>query len=536
MHDVDLFAAHRAPTCDGDVAAGPCVLGWLVPSSPSLPLMDALELFLPSPTTLTFAWRARLAVPPTVWELVHRWNQYMLSQVFLDGAAVAAAAASAGVLVAPLLETADRLMPLDVSYMQLCLQHSLSQAPEDVYPTTHAIIPPRAFAPGTIFVHNHNVYRIESTQESPSNMNSQSADNMLVAKQAQSKPKPLDTPRQKLKVAKKRTFVHLPAIECRVHPLSHVWHECRWLPTIYFRWDTYRKCCQLHTALATPATISNESLVRLALTSAGGANNRLAFLGDALLKVVVSIALITSAACDETVRQARHHKLQNATLATHATSIHLAECIDHEGFRSWPTCLSQASSLSPVKPKVLATAVEALVAAAYLSNGLEGAIHVCMRIGLIDAVDVSVLRPSSSHCIPVEGLPHAFRHPEWAAALAMCWHDPTANPALVEWCRFLGEAIGYFAVARLLYRVDGLKPSKMTWVRTQMPRAVLGEQLRHLVESENQFLGQCWDAMLGVVTLDGGVDDAVACFEALTQPMMEALLATEDRTTTPHDV
>lgn len=121
----------------------------------------------------------------------------------------------------------------------------------------------------------------------------------------------------------------------------------------------------------------DESLLRLALThpSAGekADNQRLEFLGDAVLQLCVSVALYRQHPSDQEggLTFLRQALVREETLAVAARRFGLGECLLFDR--------GEAASGGRDKPSVLADAMEAVLAAVYLDGGLDAASALCAR-------------------------------------------------------------------------------------------------------------------------------------------------------------
>ncbi|KAF0737822.1 hypothetical protein Ae201684P_004831 [Aphanomyces euteiches] len=507
-----------------------CRLGYIVPLQCALvrPGFLPLDLYTPDKTALTFQRPLHVAIEPSVWTLAQTWMYYVWTQVFVPHA-MEHLPTPTTVLIVPL--KADDSNEIDVALMHACLEGDRPLLGEtlDV---------------GTIVVHSSTFYRIEqptaretatsSTTRQPlvdDSGNVVPNSTMVVAKQAQSKPKILDAPKTKPKRIKKRKYVQLVAAACTVHPLSRLWEECRWVPTMLYTLGVRQKAASLHAKLKWP----HETLLAALIPTN---NHRLAFLGDAVLKIVVSLSLVRNRPFDDSIRHTRHRLLLNATLATSAQdAVNLADHIDLMGFRSWPYVAAPEATQpgSPPRAKLVATTVEALAAAAFLCRGMDGAIYLAHRLGVVesfDPLDNRIGPPATSSPDELASVPHTFADSTWAALLSKVLTDTVVTDDeqaadTLEWARFLGDAVGYFAIASLLYAKEAplLRPSHMTWIRNQLPRATLGELIaKTATKPPSQWLGQCWDTMLGIVCLDGGVQAAVLCYIVLTKDAIEKLL------------
>ena len=120
------------------------------------------------------------------------------------------------------------------------------------------------------------------------------------------------------------------------------------------------------------------SLLRLALThpSAGmGADNqRLEFLGDAVLQLCVSAALFARYPRERegALTAMRQALVREETLARAARSLGIGPCLRFDK--------GEAASGGREKPSVLADAMEAVLAAVYLDGGLDAAFQLCRRV------------------------------------------------------------------------------------------------------------------------------------------------------------
>ncbi len=121
----------------------------------------------------------------------------------------------------------------------------------------------------------------------------------------------------------------------------------------------------------------DERLLRLALThpSAGCAedNQRLEFLGDAVLQLCVSVALYGQHPADQegSLTQLRQALVREETLAEAAKRLNLGEYLLFDK--------GEAASGGGHKPSVLCDAMEAVLAAVYLDGGWEPAAALCAR-------------------------------------------------------------------------------------------------------------------------------------------------------------
>lgn len=124
-------------------------------------------------------------------------------------------------------------------------------------------------------------------------------------------------------------------------------------------------------------TFRDPALLRLALThpSAGNGkdNQRLEFLGDAVLQLCVSAALYDRHPQDQegSLTQLRQALVREETLAEAARRFGIGECLLFDR--------GEAASGGRNKPSVLADAMEAVLAAAYLDGGMEQAAALCAR-------------------------------------------------------------------------------------------------------------------------------------------------------------
>lgn len=125
---------------------------------------------------------------------------------------------------------------------------------------------------------------------------------------------------------------------------------------------------------------SDLSLLRLALThpsavpGAGDDNQRLEFLGDAVLELCVSAELYARhpAMREGELTQLRASLVREESLARAAKGFNLGEYLrfDH----------GEAQSGGKDKPSVLADAMEAVIGAVYLDGGLESAKALCAQM------------------------------------------------------------------------------------------------------------------------------------------------------------
>ena len=121
----------------------------------------------------------------------------------------------------------------------------------------------------------------------------------------------------------------------------------------------------------------DERLLRLALThpSAGlpEDNQRLEFLGDAVLQLCVSVALYGRHPADQegSLTQLRQALVREETLAEAANRFEIGEYLRFDK--------GEAASGGGHKPSVLCDAMEALLAAVYLDGGWEAAAALCAR-------------------------------------------------------------------------------------------------------------------------------------------------------------
>lgn len=121
----------------------------------------------------------------------------------------------------------------------------------------------------------------------------------------------------------------------------------------------------------------DERLLRLALThpSAGlpEDNQRLEFLGDAVLQLCVSVALYGQHPADQegSLTQLRQALVREETLAEAANRFEIGEYLRFDK--------GEAASGGGHKPSVLCDAMEAVLAAVYLDGGWEAAAALCAR-------------------------------------------------------------------------------------------------------------------------------------------------------------
>lgn len=121
----------------------------------------------------------------------------------------------------------------------------------------------------------------------------------------------------------------------------------------------------------------DERLLRLALThpSAGlpEDNQRLEFLGDAVLQLCVSVALYGRHPADQegSLTQLRQALVREETLAEAANRFEIGEYLRFDK--------GEAASGGGHKPSVLCDAMEAVLAAVYLDGGWEAAAALCAR-------------------------------------------------------------------------------------------------------------------------------------------------------------
>ena len=121
----------------------------------------------------------------------------------------------------------------------------------------------------------------------------------------------------------------------------------------------------------------DERLLRLALThpSAGlpEDNQRLEFLGDAVLQLCVSVALYGRHPADQegSLTQLRQALVREETLAEAANRLEIGEYLRFDK--------GEAASGGGHKPSVLCDAMEAVLAAVYLDGGWEAAAALCAR-------------------------------------------------------------------------------------------------------------------------------------------------------------
>lgn len=121
----------------------------------------------------------------------------------------------------------------------------------------------------------------------------------------------------------------------------------------------------------------DERLLRLALThpSAGlpEDNQRLEFLGDAVLQLCVSVALYGQHPADQegSLTQMRQALVREETLAEAANRLEIGEYLRFDK--------GEAASGGGHKPSVLCDAMEAVLAAVYLDGGWEAAAALCAR-------------------------------------------------------------------------------------------------------------------------------------------------------------
>lgn len=121
----------------------------------------------------------------------------------------------------------------------------------------------------------------------------------------------------------------------------------------------------------------DERLLRLALThpSAGlpEDNQRLEFLGDAVLQLCVSAALYGQHPADQegSLTQLRQALVREETLAEAANRFEIGEYLRFDK--------GEAASGGGHKPSVLCDAMEAVLAAVYLDGGWEAAAALCAR-------------------------------------------------------------------------------------------------------------------------------------------------------------
>ena len=121
----------------------------------------------------------------------------------------------------------------------------------------------------------------------------------------------------------------------------------------------------------------DERLLRLALThpSAGlpEDNQRLEFLGDAVLQLCVSVALYGQHPADQegSLTQLRQALVREETLAEAANRLEIGEYLRFDK--------GEAASGGGHKPSVLCDAMEAVLAAVYLDGGWEAAAALCAR-------------------------------------------------------------------------------------------------------------------------------------------------------------
>ncbi|OQR83580.1 hypothetical protein ACHHYP_14550 [Achlya hypogyna] len=476
---------------------------------------------------------AAMVVAPKALASYRLFTAYAIHQVFVD---VPFEQADGATAIVPLTPTGS----IDEALISCCLQ-TREEKP--------------ALAPPMVVIYEDVPYIVDSVATdmtprtplaqsvgktyadcAPSGIHLDMNQQLWRAKQARSKP----SAHTRSPTIKKRTYVHLIPQLCIGHPLPYaIWVEIKRTPSVLYRW--YRATVDA----SFQARWQWQHSVSLALTAPSaleGANHdRLAFLGDAVLKLVITVDTLqnTGWVVPETAKSHRLRRLQNSHLASMAQDLGLAAYVDVTGFRdSWCMALTTPPPCPNLSERMLATVVEALLGAAYEADGVEGSMTLARFLGLVagSAIDLNLnsLEPPS---VPSEAtwcLDHlnwTFRDmaaEAWVRAVVV---DDVEMPAR-DGLRLLGEAVQYLALAVSLYTA-GLEPSDMTRVRHGVTRQTIAglvlnrgldvhrkaRTMSHLVA-----LGLSWEAVVGVIAVDGGIPAAMQFATAFTASLVTPLL------------
>ncbi|EQC37754.1 hypothetical protein SDRG_04781 [Saprolegnia diclina VS20] len=518
-----------------------CSLGLLV----APPVPDDAPLLAATGVQLVLL-RAAQTIPPPQYALYQAFTRYACSQVLLDAppfgtrpacvtlVPLTADGAIDEILVRRCCEPQTREEKLkcsaascelpavvvyqDVPYIADAVASELT--PNSLLPTTGKSYAETALlkAPGTSLDLTQHLWR---------------------ARQARAKPGML----AKATPPKKRTYIHLIPQLCAVHPLPcALWHDLKRLPTILYLWQKDRAEAELRSRWQWPHPLTEALTASSAKLSYS--NERLAFLGDGVLKLVLTIGVIQSGQwrLTDALKVQRLRNLQNATLCTVAETADLLSCVDVVGFHgSWlqplrgdTWSLPQETLTPSTRIKTYATVVEALLGAAYDAAGMPGAMTMACHLKLVSSPSVDLPRkewavPANASCnwqLGAFGSP--INQPAIATAAAACVSASLSAEASTDGPRLLGESLQYAATAIDLY-ATGADPGEMTRRRHFVTRTSLGA---YLVENNivpppapsATALGYAYEGLLGAVASSSGIEAALAFATAWSRPLLASAL------------
>ncbi|KDO25609.1 hypothetical protein SPRG_08908 [Saprolegnia parasitica CBS 223.65] len=492
---------------------------------------------------------AALAIPPPEYALYQAFTVYACSQVLLDAPPLGPRRAR--VTVVPLTPTGA----IDDALVRRCCEPQTREEKlvcgaafcelpavivyQDVPYIADAVSP--ELTPGSLLPTTGKTYAETARMKAPGT-SVDMAQHLYRARQARAKPGML----AKATPPKKRTYIHLIPQLCTVHPLPcALWHDLKRLPTILYLWEKDLAEATLRRRWQWPHPLTE------ALTAASAklsySNERLAFLGDGVLKLVLTIDAIQSGQWQLTdaMRDQRLRRLQNATLCAVAESANLLPYVDLVGFHgSWFQPLLSDTTLPPpedaltpsTRIKTYATVVEALLGAAYDAAGVAGAMTMAHHLELVSTRNVDLPRkawalPAPTSCnwqLGSFGPP--IDQPAVATSVAACVSTSLSGgtEAATDGPKLLGEALQYAATAIDLY-ATGTDPGEMTRRRHFVTRASLGARLvdTHVVPTpapSATALGAAYESVLGAVAANAGVEAALAFATAWSRPLLVSAL------------